>query len=297
MSSHRFVGPDYSLIDDFPYPDDLEASAAAQAEYKEQVQVLLENSVQIQSVRAEMMDDGRTAEIIVTLESLVAGHNVPTGFTSERQLWLHITAQNPAGDILWETGDLDSDGNLKDHHSHDVIEGIEEEDLNLVNLQSKNVYIARHHVDNGSLQSTEDRFETSTIFPFDAQSIVRHSLEPLEVREYRWETDALDTNASISVELNIEACRLMYSKPYARVDGASGDFHLGHGRDHTLNRVSVWPISLSMSALLGCVRPGIDTADTQNPMPDTGTIDLDACEPLTWERVVRSVPNLVKTEL
>ena len=32
-----------------------------------------------------------------------------------------------------------------------------------------------------------------------------------------------------------------------------------------------------MSAL-GCVRPGIDTADTQNPMPDTGTIDLDACE-------------------
>ena len=137
MSSHRFVGPDYSLIDDFPYPDDLEASAAAQAEYKEQVQVLLENSVQIQSVRAEMMDDGRTAEIIVTLESLVAGHNVPTGFTSERQLWLHITAQNPAGDILWETGDLDSDGNLKDHHGHDVIEEIEEEDLNLVNLQSK----------------------------------------------------------------------------------------------------------------------------------------------------------------
>ena len=56
MSSHRFVGPDYSLIDDFPYPDDLAASAAAQAEYKQQVQVLLENSVQS---KFEGRDDGR----------------------------------------------------------------------------------------------------------------------------------------------------------------------------------------------------------------------------------------------
>ena len=136
------------------------------------------------------------------MESLVAGHNVPTGFTSERQLWLHITAKIPQGMSFGKLEIWTAMETLKDHHSHDVIEGIEDEDYDLVNLQSKNVYIARHHVDNGSLQSTEDRFETWTIFPFDAQSIVRHSLEPLEVREYRWETDVLDTNASISVELN-----------------------------------------------------------------------------------------------
>ena len=201
LSSHRFIGPDYSLIDEFPYPDDLEASAIAQDEYKGQVQSLLENSVQIRSVSAEMMDDDETTEVLIELESLVAGHNVPTGFTSERQLWLHVWATNRSGDVLWETGDLDAEGNLRDIHSHQVIEGEVEQDLELINLQSKNVYIVRHHIDNGSLQSSEDRFETSAIFPFDAQSIVRHSLEPLEVREIRWEVDNLDTGATIHVEL------------------------------------------------------------------------------------------------
>jgi nitrate/TMAO reductase-like tetraheme cytochrome c subunit len=201
LSSHRFIGPDYSLIDDFPYPDDLEASAIAQEEYMGQVQSLLENSVQIRSVRAEMMDDSETAEVLIELESLVAGHNVPTGFTSERQLWLHVWATNRSGDVLWETGDLDAEGNLRDIHSHQVIQGEVEQDMELVNLQSKNVYIVRHHIDNGSLQSSEDRFETSAIFPFDAQSIVRYSLEPLEVREVRWEVDNLDDGATIHVEL------------------------------------------------------------------------------------------------
>jgi nitrate/TMAO reductase-like tetraheme cytochrome c subunit len=202
ISSHRFIGPDYSLIDEFPYPDDPEASAEAREEYMGQVQTLLENSIRIRSVSAEIMDDGETTEVIVALESLVAGHNVPTGFTSERQLWLHIKATNPPGDVLWETGDLDSESNLRDIHSHDVINGDLEEDYDLVNLQSKNIYIVRHHIDNGSLQTSEDRFESSAIFPFDAQSIVRHSLEPLETREYRWEVNNLDTDATITVELN-----------------------------------------------------------------------------------------------
>ena len=201
MSDHSFVGPDYSLIDDFPYPDDLEASALAQDAYLEQVQSLLQASVRIQDVHVELMDDGETTELVVTLESLVAGHNVPTGFTSERQLWLHIEAKNRAGDLLWETGDLDDDQNLRDHHSHQVIEGEVEVDEELVNLQSSNIYIVRHHIDNGSLQSSEDRFETSTIFPFDAQSIIRHSLEPLEVREYRWEIENIGTDATFSVAL------------------------------------------------------------------------------------------------
>jgi hypothetical protein len=201
-SSHRFIGPDYSFLDDFPYPDDLEASAAAQAELHEQIQVLLENSVRIKSFSAEVMEDGETTEVLLTLESLTSGHNVPTGFTSERQLWLHIRATNPRGDVLWETGDLDGDGNLRNLHSHEVIDGTVEEDLDLVNLQSKNIYIVRHHIDNGSLQSSEDRFETDTIYPFDAQSVVKYSLEPLEQRELRWEVDNLDDDAELYAELN-----------------------------------------------------------------------------------------------
>jgi nitrate/TMAO reductase-like tetraheme cytochrome c subunit len=183
-STHRFVGPDYSLIDEFPYPDDLEASAKAQAEYLTLVESLLKSSVRIASLATEDSTAGRELILVVSLESLVSGHRVPTGFTSERQLWLEVVVHDGNGDLLFTSGDTDSDGNLRDQHSHDVIAGTAELDEALVNLQSRNLAITRYYGDNGALIGSEDtRFEFETIFPFDANTIERRSLEPLEVRD------------------------------------------------------------------------------------------------------------------
>ena len=85
-SSHRFIGPDYSLLDEFPYPDDLEKSQQAQQEMFEQITVLLRNAIELGDVK---VDRSNGAPVLsVTMQSLTSGHNVPTGFTSERQLWL-----------------------------------------------------------------------------------------------------------------------------------------------------------------------------------------------------------------
>ena len=183
---HRFVGPDYALIDDFPYPDDPEASAAAQAEYLELVQRLLENSVRISDLRADTDEEGHPA-IVVELESLVAGHRVPTGFTSERQLWIALDVYDAGGQLLWQTGNLDQDGNLRDHHSLQVLAGQIPSDELLVNLQSTNLLRAKQFGENGIGLDGEavDPLQTwDTIFPFDANTIIRQSLEPLEKRSF-----------------------------------------------------------------------------------------------------------------
>jgi nitrate/TMAO reductase-like tetraheme cytochrome c subunit len=170
-SSHRFIGPDYSLIDTFPYPDDLEKSQIAQVEMLEQIQQLLQNSIQLGDVWLD--DDPANRQLYVTLESLTAGHNVPTGFTSERQLWVDVVVRNSAGSVLFSSGQLDGYGDLYDAHSWEVSQHPERLDTQLVNLQSKN-----------KMRYGEVELPTAieTVFPFDADYIEKHSLKPLEQR-------------------------------------------------------------------------------------------------------------------
>jgi len=186
-ASHRFIGPDYSLLDDFPYPDDLDASAAAQVEQLQQIQSLLEAAVHIASLDARVEGDDVLVDVV--LESLTAGHHVPTGFTSERQLWIELEVVAGDGATLLHSGDLDGDGNLRDAHSLDVQAGLVPLDDVLVNLQSSNVSVVRPVNSVGVVGSADPGagvFETDVIFPTDADSIDRHSLEPLEARGFSW---------------------------------------------------------------------------------------------------------------
>ena len=215
MASHRFIGPDYSLLDDFPYPDDLERSAEAQSEYLEQAQVLMENAARLVDVAAtheqdinleEPVDiydwyatDWRTTTadaLVITadLESLNPGHGLPTGFTSERQVWVHVEVRDGrTGDIVWASGDLDSYEDLRDGHSWDVQSHAVEWDWQLVNLQSKNVLVQRYYNADGTFNYDGDKYgeggvgaTVETVFPMDANYIEKHNLMPLEIRQLSW---------------------------------------------------------------------------------------------------------------
>jgi hypothetical protein len=197
MSNHRFVGPDYSLLDTFPYPDDLEASARAQQDMIEQIQQLLENSVQIADVRIEKGAEKATLE--VDLESLTTGHNVPTGFTSERQLWLEIAVATEAGELFFQSGVLDSNGDLMNEHSWDVAAGLENLDTKLVNLQSIN---AQRIMDcDGTVVAGGGCGVRDMVFPFDADFIDKRSLRPLEIRTVTYEFEKREGLYDIEVSL------------------------------------------------------------------------------------------------
>ena len=66
------------------------------------------------------------------------GHNMPSGsLGAQPQLWVNVVLIGPDGQHLWESGHLDSFGDLADQHSLDVTNGRMPLDRQLVNFQTK----------------------------------------------------------------------------------------------------------------------------------------------------------------
>ncbi len=73
----------------------------------------------------------------IDVHNLTDGHNVPTGFDAERLVWLDVTVSNAEDDIVFRSGDLDPNGDLRDAHSQYVHNRELALDTQLFNLQSK----------------------------------------------------------------------------------------------------------------------------------------------------------------
>ena len=76
-------------------------------------------------------------EFEVEVKNITDGHNVPTGFTGERLVWLEVEVKDADGNVVFISGDRDPNGDLRDLHSLYVHNGEVEEDPYLFSLQSK----------------------------------------------------------------------------------------------------------------------------------------------------------------
>lgn len=65
------------------------------------------------------------------------GHSVPTGFDAERLVWLRVTVTDSEGEVVFKSGDLDPNGDLRDLHSLYVHNDELPLDKYLFSLQSK----------------------------------------------------------------------------------------------------------------------------------------------------------------
>jgi hypothetical protein len=65
------------------------------------------------------------------------GHNVPTGFDAERVVYLQINVTDPSGKVVFKSGDLDPNGDVRDLHSTYVNNGELPLDKYLFSLQSR----------------------------------------------------------------------------------------------------------------------------------------------------------------
>lgn len=64
---------------------------------------------------AELSIDGSKigeGKLIVTVKNTGAGHNLPTGLTDVRQMWLEVTVKDAAGKTVFSTGVADANGYL-----------------------------------------------------------------------------------------------------------------------------------------------------------------------------------------
>lgn len=73
-----------------------------------------------------------------TITNTNPGHNLPSGsLGAQPELWLNVALIGPDGSRLWESGHLDSSGDMCDLHSADVLAGLIPHDDQLFNLQTK----------------------------------------------------------------------------------------------------------------------------------------------------------------
>jgi len=81
---------------------------------------------------------GRDLAFSFKIKNTNTGHNLPSGsLGAQPQLWANVALLDPDGKNVWESGYVDSNGDMADLHSLDVAAGRIETDQQLVNFQTK----------------------------------------------------------------------------------------------------------------------------------------------------------------
>lgn len=138
-----------NIDDDHPFPerwesfdDRLDARAildkqlALLAEAQRQREEILRVAFRLGELKVTRADR-RGLDFEVEVKNGTDGHNVPTGFDAERLIWLYVRVFDAAGNVVFQSGDLDPNGDVRDLHSTYVHNGELPLDKYLFNLQSK----------------------------------------------------------------------------------------------------------------------------------------------------------------
>lgn len=81
---------------------------------------------------------GRDLAFAYRIKNLNAGHNLPSGsLGAQPQIWVNVALVDPDGKNVWESGYVDSNGDVADLHSLEVAAGRIKIDQQLVNFQTK----------------------------------------------------------------------------------------------------------------------------------------------------------------
>ena len=81
---------------------------------------------------------GKDLNFHLRLSNINNGHNLPSGsLGAQPELWMNVVLVGPDGVRIWESGHVDSNGDMGDLHSLDVLSGKMKHDGQLFNLQTK----------------------------------------------------------------------------------------------------------------------------------------------------------------
>ncbi len=178
-------------------------------EYMAQRKRLLQTGFTLGDVVTERADE-QGIRFRVQVRNGTTGHGVPTGFDAERVVYLQVTVTDRDGTVIFKSGDLDPNGDLRDSHSRYVHNGELPSDPYLFNLQSK--FITRNF--RGS--------ESERIIPvnpsFDPLPFLRPLTQssillgrPVNVRKHR---NGIEPNGSRWARYEISGLKLTDRGPY-----------------------------------------------------------------------------------
>jgi hypothetical protein len=163
LSNHTFAGPDYSMLPDTEFPHKLDwmyevdyrdtekltphqkkTLKALRRKNRRQLRIadnmryqLLKNAAEISVQAPEFATAGSRIKVRVDVINKIMAHNFMTGLTEERQAWVEVTLRDPNGLPVFQSGNLDSNNDLRDDHSHLVKAGKIAHDKHLLHFQSR----------------------------------------------------------------------------------------------------------------------------------------------------------------
>ena len=108
LHRHRFIGVEVPLLP--AVTDDPQLRAELEAETDE----LLRSAAAVHLQVPSSHPPGNQLDVVVTIENLIDAHAFPTGSTFLRQVWLELRVTDDAGVLLYQTGHLDDNDDLRD---------------------------------------------------------------------------------------------------------------------------------------------------------------------------------------
>lgn len=138
------------------------------------------------------------------------GHSVPTGFDAERLVFLRVTVVDRNGELVFLSGDLDPNGDVRDSHSYYVHNGKLPIDRQLFSLQSR--FITRN------VRGGEREQILNVTFSLDPLPYIRPEPRPFTVlgRPFaaRKHKQNIEVNGNRWANYHIKASQLTCNGPY-----------------------------------------------------------------------------------
>ena len=139
-----------SVADDFEFPerwrsaddrydarDILRENMALLDEANVDRKKILQAGYKLSEIEVKRADPRAGITFEVKVSNGTTGHGVPTGFDAERLVFLQVTVTDREGAVVFKSGDLDPNGDVRDSHSLYVHNGELPRDKYLFSLQSK----------------------------------------------------------------------------------------------------------------------------------------------------------------
>lgn len=126
-----------SIDDRYDGRDIIEQQFELLNEMRERRIKILQAGFQIGDIVTKYANERRGIRFKVEVKNGTYGHSVPTGLDAERIIFLQVTVTDRDGVVVFKSGDLDPNGDVRNLQSHYVINRLVPKDKYLFNLKSK----------------------------------------------------------------------------------------------------------------------------------------------------------------
>lgn len=106
LHRHNFPGVSVPLLD---FPN--------KGYQREEIVHFLRTAARMNVLAPTAVRAGDVVPVTVLVKNSGAAHNLPSGISAFRQMWLEVTLRDAAGNVLFESGQRDRNGDLLDGHS------------------------------------------------------------------------------------------------------------------------------------------------------------------------------------